>query len=372
MQRQPRMLFDPSSISVTVLSGNVHHASRDKGILTRMQFQDVRAYPSFEQSKDHLRDGTVQIALIDSSLVDMDGLDCLRAIARDRGLPVKALVMVTSECQREYVLNAVTSGCSGYVIRPYSLETLEKHIRTAWQSLSVGEIEQEMLDTAKASLVRGDFDAAISEFEEVVSEENEALKYFNMGMEYLRAKSFGKAILSFNKAVALNELYAEAHRGLAYAHKGKGDDAAYHAHLTRAADLFAMQDKLQELKEVFGEILTDDPEAINPYNNLGVKLRRSGDYLGALHAYNQALLLTPTDENLHYNIAKAHIYAGDNQKALGHLREAVVIRGDFREASALIKKLEGADGDADNDAASGPPPGGAASGPESGSRLPID
>jgi tetratricopeptide (TPR) repeat protein len=133
-----------------------------------------------------------------------------------------------------------------------------------------------------------------------------------------------------------------------------------------------MQDKLQELKEVFGEILTDDPDAINPYNNLGVKLRRSGDYLGALHAYNQALVLTPTDENLHYNIAKAHIYAGDTQKALGHLREAVVIRGDFREASALIKKLEGAGGDADNDVANAQPPGGATPEPQSGSRLPID
>ncbi|MFZ5427310.1 MAG: tetratricopeptide repeat protein [Thermodesulfobacteriota bacterium] len=338
------MTFDPKKLTITVLSANAGNASRDKGILTRMHFAEVRAYPTFKQSEDHFRSGAAQIALIDSSLGDMDGLECLRKLSRDREMAVRALVMVTSECRQDYVMDAVSAGCSGYVIRPYSLETLEKHIRAAWNSLSAGEIEQEMLDSAKAALWRQDFDAAIAEFEEVVSEDNEALEYFNKGMEYLRAGKFGKAIIAFNKALALNELYAEAYKGLAYAHKGKGDPAAYQEHLRKAADLFAMQDKLQELREVFVEILKDDPEAVNPYNTLGVKLRRAGDYLGALHAYSQALELTPTDENLLYNIAKACIYSGDNASALGHLRKALALRPDFREAAELADRLEKGEG----------------------------
>ncbi|MBI4804748.1 MAG: tetratricopeptide repeat protein [Desulfovibrio sp.] len=333
------MRFDPRELSVAVLSGNAHHSSIDRGILTRMLFQNVRAYPSLDKSMQHLRAGQANIALIDSQLSDMDGLECLRRISKDQTLAVKALVMVTSECNREYVMDAVSAGCSGYVIRPYSQETIEKHIRSAWNSLSAGEIEEEMLDNAKEALRNGDFDTAIDGFEEVVAEENEALKYFNMGMDYLRAKSFGRAIIAFNKAVALNELYAEAYRGLAYANKGKGNDEAYQAHLKRAADLFAMQDKLKELKEVFVEILKDDPEAVNPYNSLGVKLRRSGDYLGAIHAYTQALEVTPQDENLHYNIAKAHIFGNENGKALDHLNKALTIRSDFQEAANLIRKI---------------------------------
>ncbi|GFK95039.1 Chemotaxis protein CheY [Fundidesulfovibrio magnetotacticus] len=334
------MRFDPSSLSVAILSGDVRHAALDKNTLLRMRFQDVRAFQSLQQSQGHLESGNASIALIDSALADMDGIACLRQLAKGRRTSVKALVMVTSESQQEYVMDAVSAGCSGYVIRPYSLETMEKHIRAAWNSLSPGEIEEEMLQSAQDALRRQDFDAAISEFEEMVSEENEALKYFNLGMDYLREKKYGKAILSFNKAVALNELYAEAHRGLAYAHKGKGDDSAYQEHLRRAADLFALQDKLAELKEVFVEILRDDPEAVNPYNTLGVKLRRSGDYLGALHAYNQALSVTPEDENLHYNIAKAHIYAGDTDRALDHLRQALVLKPDFSEAGQLARRLE--------------------------------
>ncbi|GAB6037034.1 hypothetical protein JCM15519_15930 [Fundidesulfovibrio butyratiphilus] len=333
------MRFDPSSLSVAVLSRDPNHLSLDKGILVRMRFQDVRVYSSLGKSLDYLRSGQANIALIDASLTDMDGIECLRRIVSDRRLPVKALVMVTSQCAQDFVMAAVSAGCSGYVIRPYSLDTLEKHMRASWNSLSPGEIEEEMLHSATEALLRQDYDLAIEEFEEVVEEKNDALKYFNLGMEYLRANSFGKAILAFNKALALNALYAEAHRGLAYAHKGKGDDSAYKEHLKHAADLFAMQDKLNELKEVFVEILKDDPAAVNPYNTLGVKLRRGGDYLGALHAYNQALKLTPEDENLHYNIAKAYLYSGDKKKALFHLRQAVVLRGDFREALRLIENI---------------------------------
>lgn len=333
------MRFEPGSLSVAVLSDNPSHLSLDKGVLVRMRFQDVRVYPSLEKSLEYLRSGQAHIALIDASLADMNGIECLRRIASDRRLSVRALVMVTSQSTRDFVMQAVSAGCSGYVIRPYSLDTLEKHMRASWNSLSPGEIEEEMLQSATDALLRQDFDQAIEEFEEVVEEKNDALKYFNLGMEYLRAKSFGKAILSFNKALALNALYAEAHRGLAYAHKGKGDDGAYQEHLRQAADLFAIQDKLNELKEVFVEILKGDPNAVNPYNTLGVKLRRGGDYLGALHAYAQALKLTPEDENLHYNIAKAYLYSGDKEKALFHLRQAVILKGDFREAQRLIENI---------------------------------
>lgn len=332
-------MINANKSSVAVLSSNLHNTSIDKKVLASMNFAKVRTYNSYKDSVEFLKSESVQIALVDSSLNDMDGLDCLRLLSSRYDIAVKALIMVTAECREDYVMDAVSAGCSGYVIRPYSPHTLEKHLRAAWKSRSTGEVEQKVLNRAQAALWRQDFDAAIGEFEEIVSDGNEALKFFNRGMDYLRKKSFGKAIIAFNRALALNDLYAEAYKGLAYAHKGKGNDTAYQEYLRKAADLFAMQDKLQELREVFVEILKDNPHAVNPYNTLGVKLRRTGDYLGALHAYSQALQITPNDENLLFNISKAYIYSGDNAKALIHLRKALTIRPDFREASELVNRL---------------------------------
>lgn len=187
---------------------------------------------------------------------------------------------------------------------------------------------------------QGRFDEAIEEFAEIVEEENEAVILFNKGMDYLHRQKYGKAILSFNKAVAINSMYAEAYKGLALAHKGKGDETAYRTYLDKSAEILAMQDRLDDLKELFVDILKADPGAVNPYNTMGINLRRKGDYVGALHAYNQALELTPQDENLRYNIAKACIFAKDYEGAMEHLRNALSLRPAFEEARALLVKLQ--------------------------------
>ena len=335
------MTFDPQSIRVTVLSGNAQHASRDKGILLRMNFQEVKAFPSLKTAVEHLKVVRPHLVLVDSCLQDVDGCEAIRQIHLTKDISIKGLVMVTKESNQEMVMDAIAAGCSGFVIRPYSLDTLEKHMRASWQSLSAGEIEQEQLVNANQLLVQGHFDEAIAEFEEMLGEENEAIRYFNMGTDYLVQNQFGKAILAFNKAVALNELYAEAFQGLAYAHKGKGNTEAYQEHLNRAAGLFALQDKLDQLKKVFVEILKDDPNALNPYNTLGVQLRRKGDFQGALHAYNQALHLTPKDENLHYNIAKAYLHAGDKDNAAKHFSNAISLKPNFQEARSALALLQG-------------------------------
>lgn len=335
------MKYNPPDISFITLSANPIHAGLDRKLAKQLKFREVHAFASLAEARPILTGSAEQILIVDSLLRDMDGCECLRTIHKDRDIHAKAMVMITTESSEPYVLNAISAGASGYVIRPYSLETLERHIKTAWQSSSVDEIEDEQLERGQHLISQQQFDEAIDEFSELVSDEDEALSYFNKGMEHLRQNKFGKAILAFNKALALNKMYAEAYRGLAHAHKGKGDDGQYQEFLKKSADIFALQDKLHELKEVFVEILKADPEAVNPYNTMGVNLRRSGDYMGALHAYNQALVVTPSDENLMYNIAKAYIYAGDKEKAANHLRRALDLRPDFIEANKLLSKISG-------------------------------
>ena len=355
------MKYHPPNIAFITLSANPIHAGLDRKLAKQLKFREVHAFPSLAEARSTLMANTEQILVVDSLLRDMDGCECMRTIHRDRDIRATAMVMITTESSEPYVLSAISAGAGGYVIRPYSLETMERHIKTAWQSSTVDEIEDEQLSRAQNLISQHQFDEAIEEFSELVSDEDEALSFFNKGMEHLRQNKFGKAILAFNKALALNKMYAEAYRGLAHAHKGKGDVAQYQEFLKKSADIFALQDKLHELKEVFVEILKADPDAVNPYNTMGVNLRRSGDYMGALHAYNQALMVTPNDENLMYNIAKAYIYAGDNEKAADHLRRALRLRPDFIEANTLLCSVSSED--------TGIPPAG---GDASGSGLLLD
>ncbi|MEA4856923.1 MAG: tetratricopeptide repeat protein [Solidesulfovibrio sp.] len=331
--------MDCRELSVAILTNNVHHAARDRQCCLKLHFHDVRVFDDVENALEPLRRQDATVLLIDASIKGMDGCACLRAIRKAARTLVVAAVMVTPDSNLTSVLGAIAAGCNGYVIRPYSLETLERHLRLAWDTLNADDIESQQLASAGELVEQGRFDEAIEEFAEIVEEENQAVTYFNKGMDYLRRQKFGKAILAFNKAVALNTMYAEAYAGMAQAYKGKGDAGSYRACLDKSAAILAMQDRLDELKELFVEILSANPEAVNPYNTMGIDLRKRGDYAGALHAYTQALHLTPNDENLHYNIAKACIFAKDYAAAVGHLEQAVALRDGFEEAGQLLARL---------------------------------
>jgi len=331
--------MDKSEISVAILTNNQHHASRDKQCLVKLNVKSIQVFDDPEDVLESVRRQDVQLLLIDASVRSMSGSACLRTLRKAARSTLLPAVMVTPESQLQSVIDAIAAGCNGYVIRPYSLQTFERHLRMAFDSMHGDSIESAQLEAANELVAQGRFDEAISEYTELVEEENEATIFFNKGMDYLHRQKFGKAILAFNKAVALNSMYAEAYKGMAYAYKGKGDEAGFRACLDKSAAILAMQDRLDELKELFAEILQANPDAVNPYNTMGIDLRKKGDYVGALHAYTQALTLTPNDENLHYNIAKACIFSKDYDAAMGHLEQAAALRQNFEEAKRLLAKL---------------------------------
>ena len=203
------------------------------------------------------------------------------------------------------------------------------------------EIEEQQIADAKHLLAQGRFDDAIEEFEEILAMQDEAQKYYDMGCRQLVKQRYGQAIVLFNKAIKINELFAEAYHGLAEAYRGKGDGEKYAYYLKQAASTYAQFDRLEEVKELFIEILKVDSTATNPFNTLGVNLRRQDDYKGALRAYKQALELSPSDENIYFNMAKAYYLMGDDEHSVEVLTTALRINSGFTEAVKLYERLSG-------------------------------
>ncbi len=324
---------------VIIVTANPEHAQLDKSSLLKFGMSAVFLLTSGKEAIERIKITRPRLCIVDSNIEDMDGCALIRKLKQDRKTRMIPVMMVTLNNYKDHVLDAIAAGCAGYVIRPYAPATFERHLQHAIASMEYDEIEAEQLDHAIGLVSEGYFDEAIEELEELAPVDNEAVKYFDIGIKALSEQKFGKAIIAFNKAVKLNEMYAEAYRGLADAHKGKGNNERYQEYLGKAAEIYALQDRLQETKDIYIEILKQDPDAINPYNSLGVELRKKGDYDGALHAYKQALELSPEDENLRYNISKAHLFANERDSAIEHLKKAVEIRPDFAEAQELLDKL---------------------------------
>ena len=333
------MNFEPAKIGVVLINSDSALLSKDRQALTKLGFTNIQQYIGFGEARRLLPDASIQLILIGDNAGGLSGTECVRIIKHDPELKGKAVVMVSSDNRSERVLGAVSAGCGGYVIRPYPIDTFAKHLKAAWESSRPDEQSLAKVEKGKKLAWTGHFGEAVQELTSVVAQKNDALEWFNQGLEHLRLQEFGQAIQCFNKTLAVNTLFAEAYRGLAYAHQGLGDGDKHLEFLKKTAEILAMQDNLQELKELYVEILTHDPEAVNPYNTLGVRLRRSGDLSGAIHAYTRALTLTPLDENLHYNIAKAYLHAAKPDKAAQHLRDALDIKPDFSEAAEMLASL---------------------------------
>jgi len=326
---------------VAILTNVDVHAKRDLATINMFGPQDVKTFSNGVNAVDYIADNSVDLVLCDSSLNDMTGIKFAQIIRKNMAGRPLPIIMVTLENRKDHVLDSIAAGCLGYILRPYSLDTFEKYLILTNQLDSYPEIEEMELQEAKDMVERGDFDDAIEAFEELISYQDEAQKYYDMGCQFMVQGKYGKAIVSFKKAVKINDLFAEAYKGLADAYKGKGDLDACKKFLKKAADVHAQFDRLEETKELFIEILKYDSETPNPFNSLGVTLRKQGDYPGAIHAYRQALELTPNDENIYFNMAKALYFMGRLEEAAHDVVMSLKMNPEFKEANKLYQRIHG-------------------------------
>jgi tetratricopeptide (TPR) repeat protein len=94
-------------------------------------------------------------------------------------------------------------------------------------------------------------------------------------------------------------------------------------------------------KDILGRIVGLDaafaPEHKHLFNEFGISLRKSRMVDQSIEYYTRALTMTETDENLHYNAARAYYDKGDLAKCREHLDRALQLNPAHEE---VVKFLE--------------------------------
>lgn len=75
------------------------------------------------------------------------------------------------------------------------------------------------------------------------------------------------------------------------------------------------------------------------YNTMGMQNRVTKNFAEAVNNYSKALSLSPNDENLHYNIARAYFEEGKYDKAEVFLDKALKINPKFSEGKTFYEYL---------------------------------
>lgn len=107
------MVVDDSSVMRKVLTG----------ALSRVSIDDVDEACDGQEAVDLINAGnSYDIVLMDWNMPNMSGIDAVRAI---RGLGnTVPIIMVTTEAEKERVIEAVKSGANSYIIKPFSPQAI--------------------------------------------------------------------------------------------------------------------------------------------------------------------------------------------------------------------------------------------------------
>jgi len=68
--------------------------------------------------------GTIDLALVDWNMPEMNGLDFIRRVRAEQSYDGVLLMMVTTETEKENVVRALVAGANEYVMKPFTQEVI--------------------------------------------------------------------------------------------------------------------------------------------------------------------------------------------------------------------------------------------------------
>jgi two-component system chemotaxis response regulator CheY len=107
-----------------------------KGIIETLGYEPLEADCGASAMKLLGEDGEgVALILLDWNMPGMNGLEVLQAIKSDEGLKDIPVMMVTTEAEKANIVQAIQSGASNYLTKPFAQEDLAAKIM---ESLGIG------------------------------------------------------------------------------------------------------------------------------------------------------------------------------------------------------------------------------------------
>jgi two-component system chemotaxis response regulator CheY len=105
----------------------IRNLLRDLGFNNTQEADDgVTALPM-------LQAGSFDLLITDWNMPGMQGIDLLKAVRSDDKLRELPVLMVTAESKRDQIVEAAQAGVNGYVVKPFTVRTLEEKINRIFE-----------------------------------------------------------------------------------------------------------------------------------------------------------------------------------------------------------------------------------------------
>ncbi|ADC71685.1 MULTISPECIES: chemotaxis response regulator CheY [unclassified Thioalkalivibrio] len=99
-----------------------------KNLLRDLGFNNTQEADDGSTALPMLQNGDFDFLITDWNMPNMPGIDLLRAVRADEKLKTMPVLMVTAEAKRDQIVEAAEAGVNGYVVKPFTAETLKEKI----------------------------------------------------------------------------------------------------------------------------------------------------------------------------------------------------------------------------------------------------
>jgi len=83
-----------------------------------------------------LRASSFDFVITDWNMPGMTGIDLLKSIRSDDKLKTLPVLMVTAESKREQIIEAAQFGVNGYIIKPFTAQTLQEKLDKIFERIN--------------------------------------------------------------------------------------------------------------------------------------------------------------------------------------------------------------------------------------------
>jgi two-component system chemotaxis response regulator CheY len=99
-----------------------------KNLLHDLGYPNVTEADDGKTALPMLQAGGFDFLITDWNMPGMPGLDLIKAVRADAKLAKMPVLMLTAEAKREQIIEAAQAGVNGYVIKPFTAETLKEKL----------------------------------------------------------------------------------------------------------------------------------------------------------------------------------------------------------------------------------------------------
>jgi two-component system chemotaxis response regulator CheY len=106
-----------------------------KNLLRDLGFNNTSEADDGTTALPMLQSGNFDFLITDWNMPGMQGIDLLKAVRADPKLSNLPVLMVTAEQKREQIVEAAQAGVNGYIVKPFTAETLREKLDKIFERL---------------------------------------------------------------------------------------------------------------------------------------------------------------------------------------------------------------------------------------------